>query len=158
MVDQHDVAIQYVGAGDGEPPFGYTVGLYRASHPEFIMFGLPPELTQALLNDLAFSVLRAGMRFEPGDLVEHLLQNYPVLLVEVDDPADHLMAALTIRAHRGDGELPVAALQVLLPDRAGHFVGHEDYTDAESPLLGQVLDGGSLKFLPDAESRRSQGW
>ena len=28
LVRRHGVAIQYVGAGDDEPQFGYTVGLF----------------------------------------------------------------------------------------------------------------------------------
>jgi len=58
----------------------------------------------------------------------------------------------------GDSASRVGAMQVLLPDRAGQFPGHADYAGAEFALLGQVLEEGSGKTLPDEDTRRAPGW
>lgn len=158
LVREHGVAIQLVGAGDGEPSFGYTVGLFLMPHPELILFGLPPDLTKLLLNDLAFSVLRGGMGYDEGDLVHHLLRDHAVLLGPVADPFEHLGVAFATARRRAQATSEVRALQVHLPDPAGLFVGDEGYAGPEWPVLGPLPDLRRDQTLPGADVRRSQGW
>jgi len=103
-VDRVGVFIQAVGGGNG-PPFAYTVGLSAVDHPEFILFGLDHRLAGALLNDLAFSVLRGGMRYSSGDRVDHLVELGVAWLVSVDDSTEYLLAAHRFR----DGRTPTTS-------------------------------------------------
>lgn len=60
-----------VVAVDGDPEIGmpwwaYTIGLTRThQHPELVIVGLPPELMQQILNNVAFMV-RDGATFTTG--------------------------------------------------------------------------------------------
>ncbi len=157
MVEEHGVAIQYVGSNGGETSFGYTVGLSLVPHADFILFALTPQLTQGILNDLAFAVLRGGMRFESGDHIHHVLRDLPVLLIDVEEPDRYLRLAIPTENPQS-GRKQVRAIQVLTPDGNGRFPGDDGYADPAPPLLGQVNRAGPSKTLPDAATRRGQGW
>src|SRR3954454_7391705 len=61
-------AVQYVGPGEGddEPAFGYTIGLFGVGHPELVVVSLPPDVTHALLDHLAGTVVE-GRDLLPGE-------------------------------------------------------------------------------------------
>jgi hypothetical protein len=131
IVGQHGWMIQAVGASDNEPAFCYTVGLSDYDHPEFIMFGLPFEVSAHLLNDLGERV-RGAVKFTDGAIVEDLLKDYPVYLMEVTDPSQHLNVA------HAYAEGPVKALQVVWPDSEQRFPWDPGYPAEYQviPLLG----------------------
>lgn len=120
LIAEHGWAVQAVLplAADPEPasPFSYTVGLSspRFGHPEFVVFGLPPEVAHTVLNDLGGRV-RDGRRFHAGERIPDLLQGgYVVELVWVDNAADErapLSVANRLYGYTG----PVDALQVVWP-------------------------------------------
>ena len=160
-VDRHGVFIQAVGGREG-PPFAYTVGLFAVDHPEFIMFGIPLRLAGELLNDLAFSVLRAGMRYSDGDRVQRLTAKGFAWLLTVDDSTEHLLAAHSLRDRRSPAAQHSAlpALQVVLSDRNGVWPWEPASEEADLTLLGPppVYGDGRDHSLPEAAVRRAQGW
>ena len=162
IVDEHGVCIQYVGAGEGERRFAYTVGLFARGHPEFITFDLPPTLAQGLLNDLAYAVLRGGMSFSHADRVHRLVRDGFGWLVTVDDPGKYLGVAYELRDRRvvADAGSPLSALQLVFADSRGKWLWEAPGDDAASPLLGAPPSPGEGvdQSLPAAEVRRSPGW
>ena len=159
IVEEHGVCVQYVGSNGESPAFGYTVGLSLADHPEFLIEGLPLELTHALLNDMGFSVLRSGMRFGPGDVVDHLIGSFPIALVAIDEPERYLLSSFEIRDRLRPEESghSLSAVQIVMPDSEGRFPWIPGGSD-QSSLLGQFRPSESRLVLPPAEERRAQGW
>lgn len=82
VVRTHGWAVQYVG-GDcnhpvcrarrdsrgAEPPFAYTIGLFGLGHPELLVFGLDPETSMSVLNEVSAQVL-AGRNLISGEVLE----------------------------------------------------------------------------------------
>lgn len=139
IIEKHGWMIQAVGADAGEPVFQYTVGLTELQHPEFIIFGLPMTHGGQLLNDLG-NLVRAGRRFQHGNLVDGLAQDgYRALLVQVRDTKEHLTVA---NALFGTVD-PVKALQVVFGDPEHRWPWQSDSTLTALPILGDVPDESS---------------
>lgn len=147
MIGEYGVAIQYVGGDETSPPFAYTVGLAAVQRPEFLIFGLPPEIAHTLLNDLA-KVALAGQEFAHGDIVHNLISGYPVTMVEIADPGEHLTMAN--RLYQPAEDVQVSALQVVFPDKESRFPWEPDSNVATVPLLGPAPDesDGDMLTLP----------
>ena len=133
----HRVAVQYVVRGEGsdEPPFGYTVGLFGAGHPELVVVGVDHETACAMLNTVADLVFE-GRDLVPGELVvldrdrrftvetlpkprRRPLQRQPLL------PATGRVLRAGVPAHVGPrrGRVPLGArlpLPAGVPAAAGH--------------------------------------
>lgn len=116
----------------GHYGFAYTVGLAAKGHPELISFGLPVEVAQDVLNDLAGRTL-AGQTIAPGLPLYDVIVGHPVRFLEVREPTEHLgMSSLLY----GSTEQPVRALQVVFPDRHGRWPWEDGSELAELPILG----------------------
>lgn len=97
--------------------FAYTVGLSAMSLPEVIVAGLPPNVAHSVLNNVA-----AGMIDRPYD---------------VDDEYDGVLAGgYKVRFREASSDLlsvarklypVVGVLQLLWPDKEGHFPTDPDY-------------------------------
>lgn len=111
----------------------YTVGLWQnARHPELIVFGLPAERAQLLLDQAASEVVSGAILRTPveGLTEEYPLQVHPVLPVH---HREHL--AYNRWYYRGDG---FEAAQLVWPDTETRFFDHPDYPShlhAIQPLL-----------------------
>jgi Domain of unknown function (DUF4262) len=106
--------------GAGEiPGFAYTIGLQKTfDEPELLVFGLPLEAAQRLLN-IVGERIREGQRFEPGSAYSGLVAAHDIRFREVLDPA-------SLRAHVGYalwyyGQTPLRLFQLIWPDENGHF-------------------------------------
>lgn len=149
LIAEHGIAVQGVGAGDGEPQFGYTVGLARLHQPEFLLFGLPMRLTQTLLNDIGLRVYRGEMAFSAGDTVHHLVADFPVRLLAVTDSSTHLTMPNHLYGHPG---APIPALQIVYPDADRRWPWEPGARNAGMPLLGPVPDDPGREItLPDLD-------
>ena len=95
IISRYGVAIQGVGGDTNQPPFQHTVGLAAHDHPEFIIFGLSMQIGRPILNDMAATVLNGLMTFTHGDIVDRLVQGFPVRLVEVVDTREYLEISAT---------------------------------------------------------------
>lgn len=135
LADRHGWALQWVGPGEGEPAFCYTVGLSRFDLPELVVFGPGQRDSAWLLNTLA-ERMRAGRRYADGDSIDDLWPR--ARLMEVLDSRGHLLFAHALaRAER-----PLPALQVVYPDRDGRWPWQHGSRIADVPILGVVPDVG----------------
>ena len=136
-VEEHGWAVQLISAGDeNEPAFAYTIGLFKNwNHPELIVLGLRLELMHSMVNEIGARV-KAGARFTAGDSLQDVSGGYDVRLRAVQDERSY-------RAHVGYARwfysgAPFPLLQVVWPDRGGHFPGEPGAVDSlrdQQPLL-----------------------
>src|SRR5688500_1296579 len=70
LVRAHRWAVQYVGPGEepGEPPFGYTVGLFGLGQPELVLVGLGAKTTHSVLSRVA-RLIADGRDLVAGELL-----------------------------------------------------------------------------------------
>lgn len=111
--------VQSIDVEGAAPAFSYTIGLtHTFSQPELIVFGLPHEAAQRLLN-LMGGRIREGERFQPGVSYKGLVDAHDVRCRPVLAPA-------SVEAHFGyalwyyQGS-PFEVLQVIWPDAQGNF-------------------------------------
>ncbi|TFV52698.1 DUF4262 domain-containing protein [Blastococcus sp. TF02A-35] len=124
-VRAHRVAVQYVmrGTGPGEPPFGYTVGLFGVGHPELVVVGVDQERACALLDAVAELVL-GGRDLVPGELVD--LDELSRLAVEtLPNPGEVLFSAN--RFYQRPDEFSVPAYQLTWAHADGSFPWEPGY-------------------------------
>jgi hypothetical protein len=120
VIRTHRFAVQYVGPGDqpGEPPFGYTIGLFGLGHPELVVVGVGHDIGHGMLNRLGRSVV-GGRNLVPGEVV-HDDAGRPLLTVEaLPNPGEVLFSAN--RFYERPDEFSVPALQLTWPDAEGRF-------------------------------------
>lgn len=136
VIRRHGWAIEYVGGGncsfpgcDGgssgdEPPFAYTVGLFGLGHPELLVFGLDPDSTANLLNDLANRV-RSDEPLLAGQLLEFEDWSHKVIPEEVPNPGEIVFSANRFYQRPSDYSVPV--LQLSYDDANGRFPWDPEY-------------------------------
>lgn len=143
-VKTHGWHVIHVGVSVGEDSIGsgwsYSIGLFRTfGHPEFIIVGIPPSTAEAIINDLGTRV-KNGARFRTGMGDPDVLENYEVRFISMrmDQYRTHLGYALWFYCGTG---FPV--LQVVWPDRSGHFPGDPEYglDVLIQPVLGHADEG-----------------
>ncbi|HUL60469.1 MAG TPA: DUF4262 domain-containing protein [Anaeromyxobacteraceae bacterium] len=120
-VAQYGWAVQMIPGEGDEPPFAYTVGLFKSyGHPEIITLGLRLEVLKAMLNACGERV-RRGEQLPVGTPFDGVLDDYPVALREVraiDSYKRHVGYAGWFNQGWG---FPL--LQLVWPDKAGRFPG-----------------------------------
>jgi hypothetical protein len=118
------------------PAFAFTIGLTKTfAHPEVIIFGLALSTMHGTLNNIG-ALVRAGKRFEPGDVTQELLKRYACEFVRVPRSAYPDFFGSACRFYGGDA---FEALQCVWPDRGGRFPWDDAVDDAVrrcQPLLG----------------------
>jgi hypothetical protein len=129
VIRRHGWLIEYVGggscgapgcgcdAGDG-PPFAYTVGLFGLHHPELLIFGVPPDLAAAVLNELGGRI-RAGATLLAGDLITFDQWPHRIVPEPVPNPGEIVFAANRYYRRQPDDSVPV--LQLSYDDPSGRF-------------------------------------
>ena len=138
LVKKHGHMIQGVGAGEGEPEFCYTVGLYTTyEHPELVIVGLPYNVAAGLLNDMAQRI-KEGEVFRVSNTYKDILLDYKVLILYVEPE----IVYKNLSASRlYTGEL-VPALQVVWPDSEHRWPNSKNANEAFTklqPLWGTFL-------------------
>lgn len=117
------------------PWFGYTVGLTAVGLPEFIVYGLPPETGQFVLNELAIRATVRRAPYRPGEALTDLLDPYDPTVIDVVDTSPLKLVRQIYGAQN-----PVRAQQVIVQDRAGKLPWEPGYDrramGAAQPLLG----------------------
>jgi hypothetical protein len=119
-------------AGEAEPPFAYTVGLFHTyDHPELILVGRWQHAHGIL--SAAVELVGDGATLAPGDESDEVLEGYPVRFGPVRD--EQRDALLTYAGWLYPGRaFPV--LQLILPDRAGRMPDDTGYDGYPQTLLG----------------------
>lgn len=129
VIRRHGWAIEYIGGSccsvrgcdggdDDGPPFAYTVGLFGLGHEELLVFGLDPETTHRLLNDLGNRV-RADEALVPGQVLGFDGWDRRVIPEEVPNPGDIVFSAN--RFYQRPAEFSVPVLQLSYDDAGGRF-------------------------------------
>ena len=122
------------------PGFVYSVGMmHTLGHPEIIIFGLPRELSAAVINGMGDQI-QEGRNFAELGLFEDLLEGYACKLISVDEQwhTQYLGYAMWHRRHVGKIE-SLEVLQCLWPDKQGKFPDEEGCHPeaiARQPVLG----------------------
>jgi hypothetical protein len=136
LIAKHGWMVQGVFGDDPAHNFAYTVGLAGKGKPEFIVFGLRPDIAQQLLNELAGRQVDGGETFTPGQLLDDLFQpkpdgeKIPARLLLVMDSTEHLTMANRF------GPMPVTALQLCYPDADGYWPWESQSKLHGLPVLG----------------------
>lgn len=116
-VRRYGVHITYIGAGcsrpgctceDSGPAFAYTTGLFGLHHPELLVFGLPPQTSMKLLNELTARVVDGG-DLVPGQLV-HAVELPPMFVEAVPNPGEIVFEANRFYDRPRQASVPVYQL------------------------------------------------
>lgn len=132
IIDIKTMGCSNIGvAGEGYPPWVYSIGFCVRRHPEFVISALPPAVSNYLINDLCAKVA-AGEVFKAGDKVEKLIAEYPVVLKQVD-PANYdeffgIGRDFTRMIIEAGGE-DTGVLQIVWPDPSGKFQWEEGFDE-----------------------------
>lgn len=142
-VKSHGWQVISTGAegGSSEPAFAYTVGLlHSADQPELLISGLPTELMNTVLNDVAARVLD-GLPLSPGAGVEGALRLAPLVCEEIDSAAVEHTLSWSCWFHRRS----VRGLQLVWPDTSGRFAWQPGAGDGVDKLQPRAWREGSAR-------------
>lgn len=79
-IEQFGLSVIHVSEDEIGPAFSYSVGLFQTyQHPEIIMFGLPQESMQIIINNFAYEI-ESGTTYRPDELYGDILPDYDCIL------------------------------------------------------------------------------
>lgn len=130
-----------VGAGDGSPPFSYTVGLFQSfGYPELMIVGLASKISHDILTIAA----RAAQKGTPLNLEEPtdvLVDGYSCVFVRVPE-SEYRIYVTSSSWYYESNSFPL--YQIVWPSKDGHFPWHplanENFRVAQ-PVIG--VHGGT---------------
>ena len=124
-----------VGAGDAEPAFAYSIGLYENfKHPEIILFGLDLGVMHRLINDVGKRI-REGQRFDEARRYDDFFKGYQCEFRNVNPSRYEGLLTYDIWYYKRS---PFPVLQMIWPDRGGLFPWEEGFDEGfrkEQPIL-----------------------
>jgi hypothetical protein len=125
LVREHRFTVTYVwGEDPGEPPFGYTIGLFGLGHPELVVVGLPHDVTYGMLDRTARMVV-AGRDLVPGEQLTWPDREHGLVVEDLPNPGEILFAAN--RFYCRPDEFSVPAYQLAWADDDGCFPWDDGY-------------------------------
>jgi Domain of unknown function (DUF4262) len=110
-----------VGPTEAEPPtsqndfFAYTVGNARRGLPELLIIGT--SRGGYMLNPLSEMMIERGQKFADGEMIECGCK-FPFCLIDANETVKD---SYTIQAGEHYSSQDYAVMQVVIPDRDGHF-------------------------------------
>jgi hypothetical protein len=117
-VAQHGLHVACGASIGGAPAFAFSIGLFRTfDHPEVAIFGLASAALEAAVLRVGARV-RAGERFDEGDVVEGVLDGRAVAFRRIVPRHYPSYLGYAVWYH-GGARFP--ALQATWADGAGHF-------------------------------------
>ena len=119
IIETYGHMVQQVG-GSG---WAYTIGLTSTLGYELICVGLPPQVAEPVLNDLAAMLKGAEI---PDEQAIAEISNMPVILRTID-LAETPDVGILIGIARRLNIVPTKLRQMLWPDPAGNYPGSPDY-------------------------------
>ena len=120
----HRWAVQYVGPGQDQPPFGYTIGLFGLGHPELVVAGLGQANTHAILQRVAELVL-VSRRLVPGEQIAFPDRDDPLVAELLPNPGEVLFGAN--RFYDRPDDVSVPAFQITWQHADGSYPWDDDY-------------------------------
>lgn len=121
---------------DEGPGFAFTIGVFHSyQHPEFIIFGLPPEVAHEVLH-LAVEGVKSGAISDLSLPADELLEGYACVFSRVPETEyrDHVGYC---RWYYEGNDFPL--YQIVWPSKHGSFPWNPDASDAfraRQPVLG----------------------
>lgn len=118
--------------------FSYTIGLHDKGAPELLAIGLPGDVAQQLLNDVAKLMLDHAAQAKPlpVGLVQH--PRWPMPFYILPTPAEAVSDWATGALNRSHGQAQFR--QICWPDKAGRFpwdsACEQAFNEAQ-PVLGE---------------------
>ena len=130
-----------VGITDADPAFAFSIGLYlNYRHPKLIIFGLPSDDAQAVINHVRDHV-SDGRKFADGDICDDLFTDCKICFWQV--PFESYREYLGIaRWFYGKSGLVFPCLQMIWQDANQRFPweqGCEPYVIKAQPLLKKTV-------------------
>ncbi|MCA8964061.1 MAG: DUF4262 domain-containing protein [Planctomycetes bacterium] len=136
-IDENGVHIVHVAESARGPGYSYTIGMpYSFDHAEVIVFGLPPDVAEALLDAVADEAAD-GNKFAADGQHDGLLQGYPVKFFAVAKGWYPEFLETALWAHEGDG---FDCVQLVWPDKQGRWPWRDDVREGFAemqPVLGR---------------------
>jgi hypothetical protein len=126
-VDRVGWMVMRVSPNQGDPDpqwFAYTIGLpVTFGWPELICFGLDPDLMAQLLNNAVLELKSRAVLPSSGLELNEVMENCSACLgtFSVGYFSEHLGWALWFARLRGLKAEQFGCLQLLWPDKSGHF-------------------------------------
>ena len=137
-IEKYGLAVQHVFNNQNKNQFSYSIGLYRTyQHPEIIIIGLRHELTQVIINNLAYHI-KNGKKYEANSWSSDVLDNFECYFIEVEEINYDDYVGGDIRIYGGKN-FPL--LQCLYPTTDGIYPWQEEWSqssEALQPLLGPI--------------------
>jgi hypothetical protein len=117
-IDEYGWHVLHITAESGLPGWSFSVGLFQTfGHPEVIVFGLPPKLSQGVINGLG-SRIKAGNRLVADQEYADILANVRCMFRSVQRSWYKWLLGYARWYYEGDG-FPV--LQCIWPDKQQHY-------------------------------------
>ena len=140
IIAEYGWMVQFVGAGEDEPHFAYSVGYTETlDSPEILIFALPPEASTYYINDIGEQI-KDGLVLEAGGFVPMRSGRPGVAYQFAVIPILNSRADLTM-ANRffGNENEALPALQLVWPDANGRYPWHDDWSGgAAIPIRGPI--------------------
>lgn len=147
-VRTHGCHITYVFDDEGETvPFGYSIGFQETlGQPEVIIFGLPSELTYAMVN-VIYGQCRDSLVLRDGLVLPDVLEGHNCVALRIP-PAniipDYFNSAMWLRWYL-TGEAMDAAYQIVWPGSADGLFPWDEGASDEVRALQPLLNSESFK-------------
>jgi Domain of unknown function (DUF4262) len=118
-----------VSIWDGNPQFAFAVGLFlNYGQAELVIFGLESADSASIINDVRDRAA-AGRSYAAGDICDDILDDRQVAFAEVPLQAYVAYLGTAIWFYR-KCRRPFPCLQIVWPDREGHFPWQTGYDAA----------------------------
>src|SRR5262245_32731872 len=133
------------------PAHAYTIGMRHSfGEPEVLVIGLPREVAQDLLDNVADEA-NGGRMFAAGEQHDGLVRDYPVRLLRVSDTqATQWLPLVGWAYERSD----VPCLQLVYPDKQGRWPWQADVRDGFRRIQ-PVLERAAEQSGPAEQSEPS---
>ncbi|WP_428328633.1 DUF4262 domain-containing protein [Mucilaginibacter sp.] len=137
-IEKYGVHIVHILADEENPPFGFSVGLFKNyNHPEIIMAGLKRELIHSLINDMAADI-KNGKIFTPYSYYNDIIDGFGCYFIEVDKSNYRKYMGYASWYYNGSN-FPV--VQCIYPTTKGIYPWQKEWPEnlkMLQPLLGPV--------------------
>ncbi len=135
-VAENGLHVVHVPATDELPEYSYSVGMWHSfEQPEVVVFGLPKEVADELLNALADDAAE-GKTFLAGSKHDGVLVGYPARFLGVPPEQAAVHLPLVAWAYAGDA---APTVQLVWPDKQGRWPWDPDGRQgfaAQQPVIG----------------------
>jgi Domain of unknown function (DUF4262) len=130
--------VPQITGDDRGPGYSFSVGLYYTfGHPEILVMGLRGAVAHAVINSAGEQIAK-GRVFQPEIRYDEFLQGYSTFFVPISITHYEYYLGYGIWFYRKLKQ-PFPALQLVWPDKQGHFPWEDSY-DKQFNKLQKLLN------------------